>query len=226
MSHGRARSRAAIDVLVHADHDDGRDIHVRAPEGLRQLGAEHRRQPAVRDLGRLLDRLRSHRAEVDRDLLLHRPGQQPERLAEPRAALDRQLELLAPVLERPLARERGPDDLHVLAGACERARERHTVPALRHLRPGHSESEPEAPAGQNVERDGAHRRHRGRPPGNLHEAGAERHALRDRAQMAEHRDHILTPRLGHPDRVEPGAIGLAGQGDLLLRREPGPVGQK
>ena len=50
------------------------------------LGVDHERQPAVGDLADLLDRLRADRAEVDRDPLLHRLGQQLQRLAAPVAA--------------------------------------------------------------------------------------------------------------------------------------------
>ena len=85
----------------------------------------------------------AHRAEVDRDALLDRAREQLQRLAKPGAPFARQLELLAVVLERPLAGERRPHDLHVFARPCQRAGERHAVPALGHLRPGDPEPEAE-----------------------------------------------------------------------------------
>jgi hypothetical protein len=175
----------------------------------------NRRQPAVGDLHRLLDRLRPHRAEVDRDALLHRARQQLQRLAEP-VRVHRQPELPTFVLERRLPGQRRPHDLHVLARARQRPGERNAVPALGHLRARHAKPEPEAAAREHVERGGGHRGHGRGAARDLHQPGAERHALRDRAQVAEHRHRVLAPRLGDPHRVEPGLVGLAGKSHLLL----------
>ena len=46
-------------------------------------------------------------------------------------------------------------------------------------------------------------------------------ALGHRGQMAEHRDRVLAPGLGHPDRVEAGRVGPAGQVHLLLGENQG-----
>ena len=154
---------------------------------------------------------------------LHRLGEQLERLAQ-LAALERQLELVALVLERPLAGERLAHDLHVLARAGERTRERHAVPALGHLRAGHAEAEPEAAARQHVERGGGHRGGGRRACRDLHQGRAETDPLGHGGQVAEHRDRVLAPRLGHPHRVETRPVGLHGQRDLLLGGEPRPVG--
>ncbi len=122
--------------------------------GLKKNGS----QPSAISRG-LLHGLRADRAQVDRDVGPRRVDQQLQRLAQARA-LDRQLELLALVLERALARERLAHDLHVLARARERARERDAVPALGHLRARDAEAEPEAAVGERVERGGGHGGHR------------------------------------------------------------------
>src|SRR4051794_18261318 len=44
--------------------------------------------------------------------------------------------------------------------------------------------------------------------------------------MAEHRHGVLPPRLGDPHRVEALPVGETRQLDLLLRGEPGPVGEE
>ena len=154
---------------------------------------------------------------------LHRLGQQLQRLAE-LAALERAAGTPALGTRAALAGERLAHDLHVLARARERPPEGHAVPALGHLRAGHAEAEPEAPARQHVERGGGHRRGRRRARGDLHQRRAEPDPLRHRGQVAEHRHRVLAPRLGHPDRVETDPVGLLGQGDLLLGGEPRPVG--
>jgi hypothetical protein len=59
----------------------------------------------------------------------------------------RQLVVLAVVADL-LAAQRHLHDVAVLAGAGQRLVEADAVPALRHLRPGDAEPEPEPPAGQ------------------------------------------------------------------------------
>ena len=133
---------------------------------------------------------------------------------------------LALVLERALARERRAHDLHVLARARDRPRERHSVPALRHLRARHAEAQAEAPVRERVERGRGHRRHRRRAGGNLEQARAQADPLGHRAHVAEHGGGVLAPRLGDPHGVEALAVGLLRKLDLLLGGVPGPVGEE
>jgi len=187
------------------------------------LGIEHERQPAVGDGAGLLDRARADGAEVDRDALLHRARQQLQRPAEPLGQPQRPL--LAGVLERPLAGQRRAHDLHVLARAHERTGEGHAVPALGDLRTGHAQPEPEATAAHDVQRRRGHRGGGGLARGDLEQARAQRDALGPARQQPEHRDRVLTPRLGHPHRVHPQVVGDDRELDLLVERQPGPVGE-
>ena len=121
---------------------------------------EHERQPAVGDLAGLLDRLRADRAEVDRDPLLDRLGQQLQRLAEPVPPGERQ-RALARRRARAVSRASAVRTISTYSRVrASGPRERHAVPALGDLRARHAEAEPEAPAGEHVERRGGHRRRR------------------------------------------------------------------
>src|SRR4029077_20919160 len=103
-------------------------------------------QPAVGDLGRLLDALRPDRRDVDRDLPAVEDALQ--RLAEAGRAgtAEGNLIVLALVLDGLLA---GPDlahDLDVLAGLHERLAVPLAVPSLDDLRARHAEPEEKASA--------------------------------------------------------------------------------
>ena len=93
---------------------------------------------------------------------------------------------------------------------------------------GTRDPEPEAHASvaEHVQGDGRHRRGRGRASRNLHQAGAQRHALGLAGEQAEESHGLLSPGLGHPHRVQPQLVGQHRQLDLLLRGEPGPVGEE
>src|SRR6185369_12782940 len=124
------------------------------------------RQPTVGDLGRLCDALRTDRRQIDRD----RPSVEDalQRLAEARRtrALVRDVVVLAVMLERPLARPDGAQDLDVLPRARERLPVPDAMPAFDDLRAGDPEPAEEAAAREMIER---HRRHGG------HGRGPRRH---------------------------------------------------
>src|SRR5688572_18709558 len=114
---------------------------VRALEDVRPVRRVPARQPAVGDLGRLLDALWADRRDVNRDLPpvedalegLPEPG-------GPRPAI-RDLVVLALVLDRLLAGPDLPDDVDVLPGLHERLAVRLAVPALDDLRARDAEAE-------------------------------------------------------------------------------------
>ena len=230
-AHGVARR---VEVRLDRHRRAGRDVDVRAgaagllqpavqrlEQRVRVLRADHERQPAVGDLADLLDRLGADGAEVDRDPLLDRLGQQLQRLG----ALQRHA-VLAALVHDGLARERGAHDLDVLARAAHGPLERHAVPALGDLRARHAEPEPEAPVRQHVERGGGHRGRGRGARGDLEQPRAERDPLRLAGQQPEHRHGVLAPRLRDPHGVQPDLVGEHREIDLLLRGEPGPVGEE
>src|SRR5262249_54872730 len=147
-----------LHVVALDDDDRRRDVEVRErlpaarlPEArlersrvdVRPVGRVPDRQPAVGDLGGLLDALRADRGDVDRDLPAVENA--PERLAEPgRVGTAVRDVVVSPlVLERPLARPDRADDRDVLARPYERLPEREAVPSLDDLRSGHAEPEKE-----------------------------------------------------------------------------------
>ena len=171
-------------------------VHVRPIRG------EEHRQPAVGDLGRLLDALRPDGRDVNRDLAAVKDAL--ERLAEPartRAAIG-DLVVRAGVLERLLARPDGAKDLDVLARAAQRVPVRHAVPSLDHLRARHPETEEHPTAGELVERGRGHGGHRRRPGRHLHDAAADVDARRLRRHPGERRDGVGPVRLRRPHGVK------------------------
>ena len=176
------------------------------------LGGEEDRQPAVRDLAGELRVLRPDRGDVDRDPLLDRRDRELQRLAGPVG--QRQLVGLAGVGE-PLARERLPQDLHVLARALELLAEALPVPALGHLRARRADAEQHAPARELVERGRGHGGHRRRAPRHLEDRRADPDALGLRGQPGEHGGGVGPVGLGGPDRVEPRRLRLPHQLELV-----------
>jgi hypothetical protein len=214
---GHRHDRRHVDVPARAAR--AREALVEPVEQHRRAGrVEQEGQPAVGDLARLDDGSRADGPEVDRDGVLDRLGQELQRPAEAGPALDGQL--------HRLAGQDAAHRVHVLARARGRADERDAVPALRDLRPAQPEAEAEAPAAEHVERRRGHGRAGRRAGRDLHEARAEGDPLRLRGQPAEHRDGVLAPGLGDPHGVEPELVAQAGQPALLLRGEPGPVGEE
>ena len=101
------------------------------------------------------------------------------------------------------------DDVKGLAQASERPIEAHPVHPLHHLRAAHPEPQHEPPAGHAVETQRGHRDH-GRNAGrDLHDAGAEADAGRDRGEIGHRGHRILAPRFRRPREVHPEAFRLA-----------------
>ena len=230
-AHGVARR---VDVGLDGHRGAGRDVDVRAgAAGLREAAVqrleqgrgvrrvEHERQPAVGDLAHLLDGLRADGAEVDRDPLLDRLGEQLQRLR----AVERHA-VLAALVDQRLAGQHGADDLDVLARAADGPRERDAVPALGDLRARHAEPEPEAAVRQHVERRRGHRGRGRGARGDLEQARAERDPLGLAGEQPEHRDRVLPPRLRDPHGVQPELVGEHRELHLLVGGEPGPVGEE
>ena len=174
------------------------------------------REPAVRELERLLDRLRADRGEVDRQFGAERPRHQFQRLAEPGAVANRNVVVLAVMFE-PLAAQHCAHDLDVLARLPERLPPLLPVPALYHLRPGRAEPEPEPSAREQVERRRGHGGVRRRAARDLHDRRAEADRRRQRTQPGERRDRIDPPRLRRPRRVVAQPFGLPRELDQLER---------
>ena len=133
-----------------------------------------------------------------------------ERLAEPGRVRPRvgNLVVLPAELQRLLALEDRAQDLDVLARLDERLAERLTVPALGHLRARDAEAEPEATAGERVERHRGHGRHRRRARGNLHDAGADVNPRRAREEPRRRRHGVGAVRLRRPHRRVAEPLGL------------------
>src|SRR5205814_936231 len=115
------RVAPALDVVGRERRHRRRDLEalaraVEREDGPRLLRRPEDRQPAVRDLDRLLDRLRRDRRDVDRDLGAQRSQHQLQRLAEPGRAVARVRDVVvrAVVLEH-VAPERRAHELDVLA---------------------------------------------------------------------------------------------------------------
>ena len=208
------RRRARRDVEVGPCPGDGlrerRARLLRRPED---------REPAVPDLGRLRDRLRGDRGDVDRDLGAQRPCHQLERLAEAGAVRQRDVVVLAVVLEQ-VAPEGCPHDLDVLARLRERLPPRLPVPALDDLRARRAEPEQEATAGEEVERRGRHRGVGRRAAGDLHDPGPELDLRGRRPEPREHAHAVRSPGLGRPGRVVAEPLRLLGERDRLERARP------
>src|SRR5438034_236100 len=215
---GAARS----DVGAGDDRDHRHDVESlrRAAAGLEALVeplAEHpaaarreeHRDPAVGDLGGERDVLGPDRGQVDRQRgAAVQDGLQ--RLAEAGGVRSRvrDLVVLAAELERLLPPEDRAHDLDVLARLDEWLAERLAMPALDHLRPRDPEAEPEAATGERVERHRGHGRHRRRPRGDLHDAGAHVDAHRARGHPRRRRHGVRAVGLGRPDGVVPQPLGL------------------
>src|SRR4051812_10772176 len=237
---GAQRIDALLDVVGHDQRHRGGHVEVvegaaraLAAEALGQsipvevlvAGGEQHRQPAVAELGRQRDVLRALGAEVNGNLLAQRVDRRLQRLAQPGRILPlvRQRIELAVELDRPLA---GPDltqDLDVLARARQRLLERHAVPALDHLRPGHTQSKDEAAAGEVVHRQRRHRGHRGLASGHLGDRGAEPELRRLLTPPRERRQAVGAVRLRRPDRVEAELLGLGDRLGDARWWAPGPV---
>ena len=101
-----------------------------------ELRRQEDRQPPVGDLGGHGHVLRALSAEVDREVGPPWVGDRLERFAETHRALAevRHLVVLALEVERLVASQDPPDDLHVLPRAGQRLRIRLAVPTLDHLR--------------------------------------------------------------------------------------------
>ena len=213
----RARSRSSSTQTITTGAMSTCRARERRQQLVGALGAEHERQPAVGDLRRLLDRLRPDRAEVDRDPLLHRLDQQLQRLAEAGAL-------------RPAARTPRRGTPAAPRARARRARSRRTracAPAAARTR---RRASPRTPAARTRRGRAGSARRRGCPawrrpsrssPGCAPGSGtgpSRARSLGLRAQVAEHRDGVLTPRLGDPDRVEPLAVGLLGEARSAPRR--------
>src|SRR5216117_2127387 len=213
---------ARRDVGAGDDRDHRHDVESlrRAAAGLEALVeplAEHpaaarreeHRDPAVGDLGGERDVLGPDRSQVDRQRgAAVQDGLQ--RLAEAGGVRSRvrDLVVLAAELERLLPPEDRAHDLDVLARLDEWLAERLAMPGLDHLRPRDPEAEPEAATGERVERHRGHGRHRRRPRGDLHDAGAHVDAHRARGHPRRRRHGVRAVGLGRPDGVVPQPLGL------------------
>src|SRR4029079_19622854 len=96
-----------------------------------------------------------------------------QRLAETGTTGERQLVTITLELERLLAREHLPNDVHVLARAREPLRVVVAVPAFRDLRTGRAQSEHETPTRKVVHRQRGHRHRRRRACRELTDRRAE-----------------------------------------------------
>ena len=177
------------------------------------------REPSVRDVEGLRNRLRAHDGEVDGDVGAERPRHQLQRLAEPRPVCDGDVVVLAVVLHE-LPSQRGAHDLDVLARLLERLAPVLAVPALDDLRARGAEAEEKAPAGEQVERRRRHRRVRRRAAGDLHDRAAELDPLGRRTEPREHGDAVRSPCLRRPCRVVAEPLGLLRHRDGLERARP------
>ena len=68
-----------------------------------------------------------------------------------------------------------------------------------------------------------HRGRRGRAGRDLHDAGAELDAFGVGGDQHERGEGVGPPRLGGPDRIEAGLLGLDGHRDEVLGHRPAPV---
>ena len=183
-----------------------------------ELGAargEEDRDPAVGDLRRQRDVLRSHRGQVDGQVGAT-VQDRAERLAEsggPRAGV-RDLVVLAAELHGLLAAQDRAHDLDVLAGLDERLAEGLTVPALGDLRPGDAEAQAEAAPRQRVEGHRGHRRHGRRPRRDLHDPGADVDALGPRRDPRRGDDGVGAIGLGRPHGVVAEPLGFQDPGHV------------
>jgi hypothetical protein len=169
-------------------------------------------EPAVGDLAGELEVLGADRGQVDRHVVADRPDGQLQRLA--RSVRQREGEVLALVRDG-LAAEGGVHDGNVLTRPEQRLREPDAVPALRHLRPGHAETEPEPPVRQPVQGGRGHRGHR---------RGASRDLEHRRADVdrgglggdpAEQRGGVRAVRLRRPGDRESEPLGLSHQPQMI-----------
>src|SRR6185436_5221221 len=133
---------------------------------------EENRQPAVGDLRRKRDVLRSDGRDVDRYLGAQRMNDKLERLSQPRPASHRDVVILTVIIQGSLAFENGSKNVDVLASPGEQLAVNDAVPAFDNLRPGSSYAQKEAPAGQQVDGRGGHCGHRRRSRRHLHDRRA------------------------------------------------------
>src|SRR5450759_2626627 len=178
----------------------------------RLAGREPQRQPAVRDLPGQFDVARTDGGQVDGQVAAHPAYRQLQWLA--RAIRERERVVLTGV-HHLLTPQRHPDDLDVLPGAAQRCGEPDSVPALRHLRPGHAEPEPEPPAGDDVQGGRSHRRHRRRPGRNLQYGAAHVDPAGVRGDPGQHRNRVRAVGFRRPDHREAEALRLLGQGQAV-----------
>ena len=187
------------------------------------LGREQHRHPAVAELGAHRDVLRALGGEEDRDVLPQRVDRRLERLAEPGAAGQGEGIGGAVGGDRAVAAPDVAHDPDVLAGAGERLRERHAVPALDDLRAGSADAHDHAAAGEVVERHRGHRRRGRLARRQLHDPGAQPNVLGARAPPGQRREAVRAVRLGAPDRVDAEGVGCVDRLDHSRGRPLRPV---
>jgi hypothetical protein len=180
------------------------------------LGSEVRRvedrQPAVEQLAGQLEVLRPDGGEVHRDVLAHRPHRELQRLAGPvRQRQDVVLALVADLLPG----QGQLDDVGVLAGAGQRLVEAHAVPALGHLRSGHPEAQPEAAAGQRVQRRCGHGAVGRGAARDLEDRRARGRCGGLRGDEGQHRRGVGAVRLGDPRDGEAQVVGLLREREVV-----------
>ena len=152
-------------------------------------------QPSASRTGELQHPRRQRRG-VDRDGSTGRLASRIGRAPGQRDVVQRTVEVDL------VARTRSSDDLDGLAHPRQRPVERDAVQTLEHLRPRAAEPEQEPSLGQVLQRHRCHRDRDRRARTDLHDTGPEQQPRGTRSEIAERRDGVGAPRLGHPADVE------------------------
>ena len=141
---------------------------------------------------------------------------QLEGFAETRSTPQRNVVILAMVFEGPVASQDPANNFHILARAHQRPAVRNAVPAFNYLWTRDAEAQEHPSSGQQVQCCSRHCCVGRSARGDLHDRGADVHALGFGSQPGQGRDAVGTPGLRGPDGMVSEPVGLLSKLHVVL----------